>query len=413
MPSPRTIDLLRDAIDAARAALKDLEADEVPARVRRIHASSDRTLPPPLAISVLKELSTDEFLRGKALEAWNGDRPPPAGPALASYVYLAREDGWEGDLVREALAHGERHGAASDRSREFERESLAAEVASLKAQMKRSRTEADALERELREALEAERAPGRADRAAEQRALDRLEASREAWEADEISLRSQIDELEAEVGRLKEDARAARADRAEIAALVESGATGGLPTEPADLARLLDDLTAHAMAMAPGVDVAQTPGGSVGRGLPAFDGTLRPDRAEAIDWLVGAGSGTVLIDGYNLGFALAGLEAERARAVAVEAAGRLGSAAPGLAVTVVFDSSIEPAESEGPWGGRQSRVSVVFAGGEIADDAIVERVCAGSDVVVVSNDRDLRHRSEACGAITVWSDALVEWSRRR
>jgi hypothetical protein len=413
MPNPRPIDLLKDAIDAARVALRDLEADEVSARLQRVRGSSERTLPPPLAASLLKELSTDEFLRGKALEAWDGDRPPAGGPALASFLFLMREPGWETDFAAAAFAHGERHGAASDRSGELERESLAAEIASLKEQLRRSRKESEVVERELREALDAERAPGRADRTAEQRALDRLEASKADWEANEAALRSRIGDLESEIRRLKEDARPARLDRAEIAALVDSGATGGLPTEPAGLARLLDDLTAHAMAMAPSVGTDQRDVGSVDTGLPAFDGSLRPDQAEAIDWLVGVGFGTVLIDGYNLGFALAGLEAERARAVAIEAAGRLGSAAPGMAVTVVFDSALDRPESEASSGGRSGGATVVFTEGEIADDAIVDLACGAADVVVITNDRDLRQRSEACGAVTVWSDALVEWSRRR
>jgi hypothetical protein len=412
MPRPRPIDLLKDAIDAARAALQDLDADEVPARVRTSRGSADRNLPPPLAVSLLAELSTDEFLRGKALEAWKGERPPAGGPALASYLFLAREDGWEVDLVSEGLEHGERHGAAADRSGELERESLAADVASLKEQLKRSRKDADTVERELREALDAERAPGRADRTAEQRALERLEVARAAWEAEEAALRSHIADLEADARRLKEDARTARSDRAEIAALVESGATGGIPTDPADLARLVDDLASHAMAMAPAVDTGGGAGDRGGGSLPTFDGSLRPDQAEAIDWVVRVGSGTVLIDGYNLGFALAGLDAERARAVAVEAAGRLGAAAPGLALIVVFDSALDQTV-EGSPGGRPGGVTIVFTEGEIADDAIVDLACGVSDAVVVTNDRDLRQRSEACGAITVWSDALVEWSRRR
>jgi hypothetical protein len=413
MGRPKPIDLLSDAIDAARAALRDLDADEVSARVQRVRTSSARSLPPPLAASLVRELAADEFLRTKALEAWAGDRPPAGGPALASYAFLAREPGWEMVVVAESIALGERHGAATDRTGELERESLAAEVASLKEQLKRFRAEAAGTERELRDALEAERAPGRAARQGEQRVLDQLESERADRRQMEESLRARIESLEAETRRLKEEAHSARSDRAELAAIVEAGGGEALPTDPVGLARVLDDLAAFAMASAPAAAPVETEGVAVASGLDPFDASLRPDRAEAIDWLAGAGTGAVLVDGYNLGFALAGLEAERARAVAIEAAARLAASAPALEVTVVFDSSVDPIEADSSPTGRSGPVSVVFTEGEIADDAIVARACAGTSVVVITNDRDLRHRVEACGAITLWSDALVEWSRRR
>jgi predicted RNA-binding protein with PIN domain len=80
-------------------------------------------------------------------------------------------------------------------------------------------------------------------------------------------------------------------------------------------------------------------------------------------------------------------------------------------VVAVFDSDLGPVESPltpGP-------VKVVFSdAGEIADDRIV-RSAAGIDgpVVVVSNDRLVRERSEAVGAIAVWSQSLIEWSTSR
>ncbi|MCH8985402.1 MAG: hypothetical protein IIB04_02165 [Acidobacteria bacterium] len=54
---------------------------------------------------------------------------------------------------------------------------------------------------------------------------------------------------------------------------------------------------------------------------------------------------------------------------------------------------------------------VVFAPAhQTADDLIVER--SGADrVIVVSNDRDVRERSEARGALAIWSDAVVAWLR--
>ena len=74
-------------------------------------------------------------------------------------------------------------------------------------------------------------------------------------------------------------------------------------------------------------------------------------------------------------------------------------------VVVVYDSAVE--------GDREvisgEMFDVVFAPAyQNADDAIVERSGAYR-VIVVSNDREVRERCEARGALAIWSDALVAW----
>lgn len=413
MPGPKPLDLLRDAIDAARAALDEMEADEVPARLRRVRGmAGSRTLPPPIAASLIRELAADPHLRSLALDQWTGDRPPAGGAALVSFAFLDRGEGWEQTVLEESLAAGERAAGAADRSWELERDALLAEVASLKEQIKRGRAETEARVADLEAALEAERAPGRAERRSDARLAEQLaEARAEATER-AAALADRIAAQEAEIKRLKEVAREERAARSALSAALESGDRSALPTDPSALARLLDDITAHATAMAP----SPTPGGAgpaPATGFPPLEASIRPDQAAAIDWVVGAGIGTVFVDGYNLGFALVGLDPPRARAVALEAVGRLATAMPDGDVIVVFDGSLDPADGEGPREARSGGAVVLYTSGETADDVIVDRAGGVPRPVVITNDRDLRQRAEAAGATGLWSDALVEWSRRR
>lgn len=410
MARPKPTDLLREAVEAARLALRDLEPDEVPARLRRVRASSERTLPPPLAVSLLRELARDEALRVTALEAWAGERPPAGGPALASFAFLERAEGWEIDVMDQAIRWGERHGSASDQSVQLERDSLAAEVASLKERLRRERTEAAESERLLQEALAAERAPARSDQRTRRRLQVELEEARATWAARESELVERVDHVETELRRFQEAVRTERAARAEMAAEMVAGATGTFPTDPVGLGRLLDDLVAHTAALVG--PSAGHPSGDPGPVTPvALDPSIRPDQAEAVDWLVGAGSIGVLIDGYNLGFQLAGLDPFRARALAIEAGQRLSAVAQSADVTLVFDSSVDVDGEQR--GSRSGNLAVIYTSGGSADDAIVDLVCEGHATVVLTNDRQLRQRAERCGAVALWSDALVEWSRRR
>ncbi len=60
-------------------------------------------------------------------------------------------------------------------------------------------------------------------------------------------------------------------------------------------------------------------------------------------------------------------------------------------------------------------MTVAFsAAGETADDDLVRRAgeMAGP-VVVISDDRLVRERSEERGAIALWSRSLIEWASSR
>jgi hypothetical protein len=292
----------------------------------------------------------------------------------------------------------------------LERDSLRAEVAGAKERLRRERAAAAEAVKDLRAELEAARMPGRTERRADQRSVAELEATRAAQAETEAALRERLAELQADSAKWRETARQERSARAALAAEIAQGtaASSRLPASGAELARVLDELVSHAAARAGRSEPSSDSSGQPVESL-SIDPFIRPDAAEAIDWLVGAAPVAVLVDGYNLGFLLSP-DAATARTLALEVARRLAAAAPRTLITAVFDSTEENGAGAGS---RSGNLEVLYSSGETADDAIVARSGDTAGVVVVSNDRELRQRAEAEGAVTVWSDALVEWSRRR
>ena len=118
----------------------------------------------------------------------------------------------------------------------------------------------------------------------------------------------------------------------------------------------------------------------------------------------------MLIDGYNVGGRI-GFEgfSEREGRERVVTLGRMLARA-GCPVTVVFDArDVEGRERFEATGG----VTVRFSSGQTADDFIVaEAHHRGGAIAVITNDRELRERSAAEGAVVVWSDALIAWAER-
>jgi len=122
---------------------------------------------------------------------------------------------------------------------------------------------------------------------------------------------------------------------------------------------------------------------------------------------------TVIVDGYNVGYLMQGERSPGpARARVAPVLQHLQKMAKGtLKVLVVYDSNIGPAETPLAPGAVSVRYSEAVG---TADDEIV-RLAGALDgpVVVVSNDRAVRDRSEAVGAVPLWSQALVAWAGTR
>jgi len=404
--------LLADAIDAARHALRDLETDQIPASMQRVVGYAGGNLPPPFARSLLAELESNEFLRSKALEVWKLDRPPTGDRQLASYRFLERGDGWLNDLLSAGYSLGSKDSAVGDQTVVIERDAFQAEVVSLKERLKTARKEQERLERELREVTRSSREPEREERESERRLEDRLEESARTHAVEVSELKTTLAAVQKGLEKARETARTDRLLRAEAEAAHRSAtAPEAQSVEPGVLAERLDALAVLAAAAGPVPDVEVEAVVAVAKQPLTELGAVRPDSAEAIDWLMASGSANVFVDGYNVGFLLADrLDPIQARLLAEEAVGRLRLAAREADVLVVFDSEI-PIDEALPTSAGST--GTMFSDGRSADDEIVDLASTKANAVVITNDREVRERAEAIGAIALWSDALVEWGRRR
>jgi predicted RNA-binding protein with PIN domain len=182
--------------------------------------------------------------------------------------------------------------------------------------------------------------------------------------------------------------------------------------DPVEVARRLD-LEASALAAGVKGELAQLPAPLPSEPvLVALPLGIAPDTAEALEWLVHLATPvSVVIDGYNVTYLIdpEHFSSGDLRRQLVAGVGRLRrrSIAPHR-IVVVFDSvEMEAGESEVAPGGVEVRFTAAHL---IADDEIVALAAGTSGpVVVVSNDRELRDRAEAEGALTLWGTALAAW----
>jgi YacP-like NYN domain len=391
--------LLLPAVDAARRALRDMEQEDVPASLHRVARSTARRLPPPLARSLAEALDGDVWLRDKALEAWPEADPDHATPRQsASALFLLRPNGWEERL--EGIAAAE------------EELSQAGTVEALRARLER-------METDLRSAREKAKAEGdRAESAEAEAARAKSRARKtvvpapalETRHAEEVErrladLQRELDEADERINRLREDLLKAR--RAARETPVEAPPSAFARRHPRETARLLDDLTAALRPAASAEEEEPEPPAAP----VAFPTAVPPDKADAIDWLLKQTEPlTLVVDGYNLSFLMeepaefASPDA-RERLVARLARLRRMAMAP-LRVIAVFDTRNDPSSDR-----RRGGIEVRFAAS--GDDEVV-RLAESIDgtVVAVSNDREVRERAAAVGALTFWSSAVADWLRR-
>ena len=402
--------LFRRALEAAAKALRDLDTDQVPADLRRV-AGRPLPLPPPLAVSLVKGLDRYDWLREKALEAWPEADAKAAGPDQASALLLQRPPGWVSRLIALAAGAGgeEARGAGDDLARR-----LAVVEAEAEEWKRRARAEKEAgakARQEAEAALAEERAARKAVQATAARADAALEAEVQRWRAAWEEAGAERDAAREEGRRTRESLAEERRKRAEAeAALAEGSGTAGWAADPLSMAAHLD--WAAGMARLPGRDDdPETATGGAALRLPEG---MRPDEKAAVEWLVQrADATTVIVDGYNAAFKLASArDPASARRRLLMILDRLQQVSRGpMRVLAVFDSRIGPA----PEPAAPGPVEVRFTDGEGRADediAILARAIGGARVVV-SSDRAVREASEAAGAMTLWSEALRDWSRRR
>lgn len=397
------IGVLEDAIDAGRSVLRDLDARDIPASLQRVASYSGGKLPPPFAVSLLAEIDGNDWFREKVSEQWAEDPDSPGA------LFLRRPDGWWLELSDVAAAAGSSLGEDQVADLEKRLEKSEAKLRAATTKLAEQRKELETVKRRSREIVESTR----------QSLTSRFEAERAelaAASARAASLTDQIAVMESEHQELQEAfanvrARLAKARRFRVEESPSGGGARSLPSNPVQLARLLDLQTAS-FGRAPAAD---TPSEET---APATRLTLgsgvRPDSADGIRWLLQlAEPVVVLVDGYNAQFHIdrSDFTSGAARRTLVGALRRMREAAAVRhRIVIVFDSTL-PGERlpRSSLGGVEVRFTERDV---IADEEIVEMVEDLDRVVVISSDREVREGAEANGAVVLWSEALAEWLAR-
>jgi hypothetical protein len=398
--------VLGPSIEAARAALRDLDDEEVPARLRPIAKRGDGKLPLPLTRTLLQRIDEDEWFRDKALEALERHGSDDA----VSRAFLEREPGWW-MAVAQTVAEAEAADAV-DRLQQLERtsETLRTRATADRAKLKAVRLELHRVERAPRAAADDRLEPLRAAAAIARSERDRAEAEVAALH-EEVAA-AVADRLDAEhtAAGLSQQIRSVKRTAAQLRRSVSAGPSASIPREPLEVARWLD----RASATLTPYREAETGASRVARMSRAdrvlVPAGIAPDAAASVDALAGIDGITVLIDGHNLLGVLnvSTMATGRARRALITSLGKLTRHLGDSVIEVVFDSDLEE--------GRSSSVSelgvvVRFAQGDlIADDLIVEHAqkLRGA-AVVISDDREVRERCGGFGATVLWSQALADW----
>ena len=393
--------LLGPAIVAARKALRDLEEDQLPASLRPVAASAARSLPPPLANALIRDLDRYEWLRQKAVDQW----PEIAEASEAdapSAAFLLRPDGWERTMDAASNSMSEQDmidridqltGQIRDLQYQLgvEKERVAKARAEKVDSERRARRESSEIAARVQEATKAERV----SRLAVESRLKELQRALSAAQAD-------LAEADGKVAFLKDELLRAR----RAAASPASTAPPDIWTSrnPAALASMLDQIAAAAavQAVPDTLEVGDAPSGL---SLPSG---VRPDDAAAVEWLLGQPEPFLMIvDGYNLAHEWTPRLARDDLNHRLARLRRLANAP--VRLVVVYDSSLTGGGQSGPGPGG---IDVRFTDeGTIADREIMERAASTEgNVVVVSSDREVREGSP--DALCLWSQAVREWLRR-
>ncbi len=412
--SPELRAALEPLVADLRRGLRELDAADVPAPLRRVVAATGRRLPPPLVASLVGEVEANEVLRSRLLEKLNPDEGSPV------HRMLVLAPGWWMPLADDAA-----HAAV---------ENVPTVDTTVVDKLKRQLAEAKrrtADERRTRKRLETEL------RAVKDEKQSLETAVRGIDDEETVALSHRIAELTDELDAESEGRRLAEERIVELMRRRPRPATSeegrdrtparrrvvGAMDDPVEAGRRLDLLMATLAANRQPGPVDRTPSTDNGDAGPGdggpsrtapeplrFPGGLRPDSEAAINWLLSIDHPvTVLVDGYNITFLLdrAAFATGPLRKRLVAELRKLRRQAGGAhRFTVVFDSHHAAAESEI----REGGIEVRFTTDEMtADDEIVDLVgqLHGHPVVVISNDRELRERAEARGALAIWGTPLA------
>jgi hypothetical protein len=392
--------LVSEAVSATRRALNELEPTQIPARLRRIAASSARWLPAPLERTLIEALDEHHWLRAKALDELADE------VSGLSRLFLERPEGWEAEidgLVAEVAANAEQR-LIGTLTREIEvltsqRDQARDKVKAIQSVLDQERAE----HRQAIAGLRDEQRPIPGPSVDEARLIQELESLN-------LALSEQLADREKRLEKTRSDLLKAR----RAIPTAEPRQSSGLSVDPVSLARQLDRLMIMSRPDAPVAsgaigDIPNRPTDPAADELQLPRG-ITPDSAAAIGYLLGRSRPTwVIVDGYNVSFHVdgAGFSTPTARTRVANGLASLGARASSpMRITVVWDSTEEA--TEGPAAAGVERKFVADADEEVRRLSKQGR----GDVVVISTDREV-HSGVAPGTLVLWSEAFAEWLRTR
>jgi predicted RNA-binding protein with PIN domain len=391
--------LLATVVRLGREELADREPDQVPHKMRPVARSTGRGLPAPLQKSLLDFLATDEDFRRSVAERFEEQsiQDPIAEAFLADPNDAA-------GLIDARLRTDDVELLTS------ELKASATLISELEAKLDVAKERMDGLRTQHDADLSAQASASRRARHGLERQLADAVETASILKAENGVLERTVSQVSAALSEVRE--RLARRDERETRRQQSTAAHAttpeSLPTDPVELAAMLDDLERKLHFYRESiVEVADA---ETSRNPLALPGGVSPESADALSALLSQKPDTVLIDGYNVVGAVSesligsrlGRDDVVARAEAVK------RRVPETEVIVVFDA----AQSGGSGGFRSGwGVLVEFEPKTTADDAIVELVHGGIDqCVVITNDRELQDRSARPGCVVVFSTALISWT---
>ncbi len=394
--------VLQPLIRVVRDELADRDADAIPNKLRKAANATGKRLPKPYQRAVIDHLIADDEFRSAVAQRWAGMESPneiidtfltdPAAAALL--VSLSAME------IRLAEVVAEREAARSD-------------VSDLERKLREAKVRLEDVKREAKAALIAQTNSDKRSRSGLEQVALSARAERDSLATEVEQLQREMADLEVTNEQLQQavskmTAREIRRTRAlGVKAPSESGSVASLPSDPTELAALLDRIERN---LRPYRRPQTSTGHDGGDALPLrMPSGIAPDTKAGLVSMLDQEPDRILIDGYNVAGAVlfdnfssrAGREAALARAGMVK---RSTTAA----VTVVFDAA-----QAGSRGGFETDHGVVveFEPETSADDAIVRLVRSANDrCVVVTNDRELQLRVARENCVVVYTTALIDWS---
>lgn len=398
--------VLGPAIEAARAALRDLDDEDVPGRLRTIAKKGDGMLPVPLVKTLLRRIDEDDWFRDKVVESFDRLGSEDA----VSSAYLTREPGWWVTVAESVVAQAGSEGKNQVRQLETKLTEARTRARSDRAKTKDLKRRVANAEKDSQSVIADRLDPLKASLVEALSECDRAERRVVALRSDVEEAHEDRREAERIAAMYSEQIRSVKREIAGLRRSAEAGASESIPRDPRDIARWLDRAATTLTPFREAAASRSTINGAGGERVPAIPVGVAPDSAASIDALAALDGVTILIDGHNLLGVLdtSTMATGRARRELVAGLGKLDRHLGDATIEVVFDSVLVDGR---PVTVTENGIVVRFADVDvIADDVLVDLAADhGEKAIVISDDREVRDRAGRHGATVLWAKALAAW----